>query len=218
MGGVLLGRGLARSGASTGVSRGGDRKGTAQKELRERKGILERGGGRWGKGRRRDHLGTWARAPQLQFCSSPIGSPQMRAHRQNRGKTKCTFIKLKTQTPRVQENESLGRRRGGSGGQYPGTQRDRGWAPGLQELETRVPVSGMQIGSLGGRHCQGLGRGSRVQRLQPRGGWGGSFRGRSQQRKAGVPTTSTRSSGSHTQAGTAVEVPRLALHTATSWG
>lgn len=121
-------------------------------------------------------MGTWARAPQVQFCSSPIWSPQMRAHRQNRGETKCTFIKLKTQTPRVQENVSLGRRRGGSGGQYPGTRRDRGWALGLQELETRVPVSGMQIGSLGGRHCQGLGRGSRVQRLQPRGGWGGSFR------------------------------------------
>lgn len=160
-------------------------------------------------------MGTWARAPQVRFCSSPIWSPQMRVHRQNRGKTKCTFIKLKTQTPRVQENGSLGRRRRGSGGQDLGTWRDRGWVLGLQELETRVPVSGMQMGSLGVVIAKFLGGAAGCSL-----GVGGEAHSgeRSQHCKAGVPTTSTRSSGSHTQAGTAVEVLRLALHTATSWG
>ena len=48
-----------------------------------------------------------------------------------------------------------------------------------------------------------------MQRLQPWSGWGGSFRGALPGEwggQAGVPTASTRSSGSRSQAGTAVEV------------
>lgn len=168
-----MGTGLARRGASLRVSRGGGGgKGTAPRELREGKGILERGGDRWGGGRRRDHWGTWTRAPQVPFCSSPCWSPQMRAHRQNRGKTKCTFIQLRTQTPRVQEDGSLGRRRGGAGGRYPGTLRGRAWAPGLQEPRTRVPVSGVQTGSLGGSSLPRPGEGQQGA-AAPVSGWVG---------------------------------------------
>ena len=57
-------------------------------EGREEKleGLRERGGNHWRREEGGIILGTWARAPQVQFCPSPISSPQMRTHRQNKGK------------------------------------------------------------------------------------------------------------------------------------
>ena len=73
-------------------------------------------------------------------------------------------------------------------------------------MDSRTPGDGglsLRIWDAGGRHCQGLGRcsGSSL-------GVGGAAHSgeRCQGGQAGVPTASTRSSGSCSQAGTAVEV------------
>lgn len=172
MGGAPLGTGRARRGASIRVSRGGGGKGPAQRELKEGKGILGRGGGRRGRGRRRDHLGTGARAPRVHFCSSPIWSPQTRARRQNRGGTKCTFIQLRTQTPRVQEDGSLGRRRGGAGGAVPGNSAGQGVGPRTPGAGGPSPCVGDADGLFGGSSLPRPGEGQQGA-AAPASGWAG---------------------------------------------
>lgn len=107
-------------------------------------------------------LGTRGELTQVQFDPTPISLPQMRTHRQNRGEKPNAHLLSSRYRHRVCRGTDLWR---GDKEMRGAVHRDSGGlggTPGLQELEARVPGSEMQTGSLGGRRCQGLGRGSRV--------------------------------------------------------
>lgn len=75
-------------------------------------------------------------------------------------------------------------------------------------------------GLLRGRHCQGLGRGSGGQRLQPRGGWGGSFGGALPGARLGSPPPPPGPQAPALRQGQQWSCPGPTLHATTSrgWG
>lgn len=176
-------------------------------------GGVEGGKGTWkglGHGRRRRGgagQGRGREVPQAQFCPDPILSPQMRTTQTEQGeKPNAHLLSSRRRHPgcrgtglprgdrEVQESVKPGFWGAGGGSPDP-----RSWRTESLDMGCRRALAGSSLPRPG----EGQ-RGAAA----PASGWVGRLiRGSAPRRKAGVPTASTRSSGSRAQAGTAVELP-----------